>query len=190
MRSELHGLILTGGRSSRMGRDKAEIAYGAQPQWRAIADLIRPFCNEIYWSGTEKQINAWGIGARGLVDKIPGHGPASGLHSAFSMFPSVGWLVVACDYPFLEAQDIECLIAGRGPGVDVVTFVGENHDNIEPLLSLWEPTAQRQFLDAFGLGVDSPRRIIGGLQFRAIRPRDSRILSNFNGSENSTAPVT
>ena len=180
MLPDLYALILTGGQSSRMGRDKAEIAYGEQAQWRAIADLLAPFCKGVYWSCSEKQKNDWGIGSQGLTDKIPGHGPASGLQTAFIRFPDVAWLVVACDYPFLEAQDIQQLVSGREPGFEAVTFVGVNEGDVQPMLTLWEPTAQRQFLDAFDRGENSPRRILRETRWKGVYPRNNRLLINVN----------
>jgi molybdopterin-guanine dinucleotide biosynthesis protein A len=166
-----------------MGRDKAEITYGDQPQWRAAGDLLAPFCKEVYWSCSEKQKNDWGIGSRGLMDKIQGHGPASGLQTAFSKFPDVAWIVVACDYPFLESRDIEQLVNGRELDFHAVTFVGDacdGKDDIQPMLTLWEPAAQRQFLDAFDRGEDSPRRILKSTRWKGLSPRENRILSNIN----------
>ena len=183
MTPELYGLILTGGQSTRMGRDKAEITYGDQPQWRAVADLLAPFCKEVYWSCSEKQKNDWGVGSRGLTDKIQGHGPASGLQTAFSKFSDVAWIVVACDYPFLESHDIQQLVDGRETDFHAVTFVGDacdGKDDIQPMLTLWEPAAQRQFLDAFDRGEDSPRRILRSTRWKGLSPRENRILSNIN----------
>ncbi|MEY4787280.1 MAG: hypothetical protein RL692_1174, partial [Planctomycetota bacterium] len=71
MIAEICGLILTGGQSSRMGSDKAQLTYSNRPQWQEVADLLRPFCNKVYWSCASEQKKHWQLGEFGLVDLIP-----------------------------------------------------------------------------------------------------------------------
>ena len=180
MATELHGLVLTGGASSHMGRDKAEITYGAQPQWRAAADLLAPICARTDWSCTAKQRADWGIGESGVLDQVPGHGPASGIHAAFLRAPNAAWLVIGCDYPFLETHDIRRLLEVRAPGVDAVTFLNHETAEIEPMISLWEPAAVQHFMQRFAAGEYSPRRILQACKLVTVVPREPQILHNRN----------
>lgn len=220
MATDVRGLILTGGASSRMGRDKAEIVYAQLPQWRALEEILRPLCADVFWSCTPTQQAQWGIGDRAIVDAVAGHGPASGLHAAFTfdarnisqrsehnlkapckpqdvtnVQPSVGqvdpqpsiqfykesaWLVVGCDYPLLETDDLQSLLDAREPNADAVVFFDEHKNEIEPMIALWEPSAQAQFLVAFAHGEFSPRRILRSCKLKMISPRHHSILSNRN----------
>jgi molybdopterin-guanine dinucleotide biosynthesis protein A len=218
--ADVRGLILTGGASTRMGRDKAEIVYAQLPQWRALEEILRPLCANVFWSCTPTQQAQWGLGNRAIVDVVAGHGPASGLHAAFTfgarnvaqrseynlkapydphdvtnVRPSVGqvdpqlsiqfckesaWLVVGCDYPLLETLDLQSLLQARGTEADAVVFFDEHKNEIEPMIALWEPSAQAQFLSAFARGEFSPRRILRSFKLKMIQPRDHSILSNRN----------
>ncbi len=180
MATELYGLVLTGGASSRMGRDKAEITYGKQPQWRAAADILAPICARTYWSCTAKQRNDWGIGEWGVLDHVPGHGPASGIHAAFLHAPDAAWIVIGCDYPLLETQDIRRLLEARAPEVDAVTFLNHQTAEIEPMISLWEPAAVQQFMERFAAGEYSPRRTLQSCKLVTVMPRGQRVLHNRN----------
>ncbi|MEY4631030.1 MAG: hypothetical protein RIQ81_1150 [Pseudomonadota bacterium] len=174
------GLVMTGGASTRMGSDKASITYHAEPQWRAAAEILRPLCNEVYWSCTTEQMINWQIGNRAIIDAIPGHGPASGLHAAFTKFTAATWMVLGCDYPNASTEDLKLLLAARSPDFDVITFSGDGGKNIEPMISLWEPAAQRHFLAAFSQGKDSPRRAILESRWRWVAPGDLRAILNWN----------
>ena len=183
MASDVRGLILTGGASSRMGRDKAEIVYAQLPQWRALEETLRPLCVDVFWSCTPTQQAQWGIGNRAIVDVVAGHGPASGLHAAFTKTVQesiTAWLVVGCDYPILETGDLQSLVHARSPDADAVVFIDEPKNEIEPMIALWEPSAQTQFLAAFARGEFSPRRILRSCKLKLIQPRDHSILSNRN----------
>lgn len=72
------------------------------------------------------------------------------------------------------------LLAARGPDHDIVTFSGDGGKNIEPMLSVWEPAAQKHFLASFAAGKDSPRRAIMESRWRWIAPRNPSILANKN----------
>ena len=88
--------------------------------------------------------------------------------------------MIGCDYPLLQAIDIQSLIDARALGVDALVFFNERENEIEPMIALWEPQAQRNFLEAFAKGNDSPRRILRASKLKMIAPRSSEILTNQN----------
>ena len=176
----LHGLVLTGGASSRMGRDKASLVYRDGPQWRVAANVLLACDAEPYWSCTARQAAEWGLTDRAILDLMPGHGPVSGLHAAFSRGDGVAWLVIGCDYPMLEAQDLQRLLDARSPTIDAVTYMSEATGEIEPMITLWEPAAQRTFLHAVADGEFSARRVLRTCALRVLTPRAPHLLDNRN----------
>ncbi|QJR35363.1 molybdenum cofactor guanylyltransferase [Gemmatimonas groenlandica] len=180
----LFGLVLTGGASSRMGRDKATIAYHGTPQWRHVADMLRACGADPYWSCTAQQGDAWLLGDRAIVDAVPGHGPASGLHAAFSAAFSrdddAAWLVIGCDYPWLDAYDVQRLVDARAEDVEAISYLNPGSQEIEPMIALWEPAAQQRFLQAFDRGERSARRILRTCALRLLDPPTPRALENRN----------
>jgi molybdopterin-guanine dinucleotide biosynthesis protein A len=111
---------------------------------------------------------------------VAGHGPASGIHAAFLHAPDAAWIVIGCDYPFLETQDIRRLLEARAPEVDAVTFLNHQTAEIEPMISLWEPAAVQQFMQRFAAGESSPRRILQSCKLVTVVPRELQILHNRN----------
>jgi len=179
----LHGLVLTGGASSRMGRDKASIAYYGTPQWQAVAALLRACGAEPFWSCSAVQADEWKLGDRAVLDLVPGHGPASGLHAAFSRGDAAAWLVIGCDYPRLQEEDLRHLVHARSAGIDAVAYLNHETNEIDPMIALWEPAAQQQFLRAFANGKYSARRILQSCALRVIEPRAPHVLDNRNTAD-------
>ena len=179
-RTSLHGLVLTGGASSRMGYDKATITYHGAPQWQVVADALRACGARPFWSCSARQAAEWELGDDALLDVVPGHGPASGLHAAFSRDDDVAWLVIGCDYPWLEVQDLQRLVQARAHAIDAVSYLNEATGEIEPMITLWEPAAQRHFLRAFASGEYSARRTLRQCALCVLVPRSPHILDNRN----------
>ena len=176
----LQGVVLTGGASSRMGCDKAALVYHGAPQWRIAGELLRTCGAEPLWSCSAAQARDWDLGGRAVLDIVPGHGPASGLHAVFSRGDHSAWLVLGCDYPALEAQDLQHLVAARTVDYEAITYLNPASQEIEPMITLWEPASQRRFLQAFDRGEYSARRVLATCALRRLAPRNRLILENRN----------
>ncbi len=163
-----------------MGRDKATIVYDVEPQWRVAAELLRACGADPFWSCTVQQANDWAIGDHALLDVVAGHGPASGLHAAFSRGTGCAWLVIGCDYPSLEAQDLQRLVDARDAAVDAISYRNPETREVEPMIALWEPAAQQRFLQGFDRGEYSARHVLRSGALRLLEPRSPQLLENRN----------
>ena len=103
------GVVLVGGRSTRMGRDKATLELaGTTMQDRSVAVLRQCFAQVIVIAH----------------DVVPGLGPLGGLLTALRQVETPAVFLVACDMPFLEAELIRQM-AGELPGYDAVAYPDE-----------------------------------------------------------------
>jgi molybdenum cofactor guanylyltransferase len=138
----LHGLVLSGGASTRMGRDKALLDRYGQPQLQATFDLLRQHVQSCFVSLRNDQRTEPVRGALpGIVDVIEGAGPAAGLLAAHAAYPQAAWLVLACDLPQLQASTLEGLIRARD-GIHAAIAYRSAVDGLpEPLCAVWEPAA-------------------------------------------------
>lgn len=119
----LHGLVLAGGRSVRMGRDKASLAYHGRPQAAHILDLLSAFCIRSYVSCRADQAALEGLaGLPQLHDAHADMGPLAGILTAFEAHPEAAWLVVACDLPYLDRASLAALVAARDPSLAATAF--------------------------------------------------------------------
>ena len=107
----LTGAILAGGRSTRMGRDKAELML-TLPSGERLTMLqlvhraLESVCDETLVIGGPARA---GVDARRIADRFPGAGPLAGILSALLASSNERVFVVACDMPFVETRAIKGL---------------------------------------------------------------------------------
>jgi molybdopterin-guanine dinucleotide biosynthesis protein A len=169
-RRPLLGLVLTGGKSSRMGEDKAALAYGANAESQRVFDLLRPFCSEVFVSCRADQADL--PGRRGLPqihDVLLDKGPLSGILSAFEARPDASWLVVACDLPRVDHNVIATLLQGRNPFRFATAFRG-HQDFPEPLCAVYEPKARSRLWQFLAAGLDCPRKMMINSPVQILEP--------------------
>ena len=179
--SSLNGLILTGGQSTRMGQDKSLLRYHGKPQREHLTDLLRPFCQTVFWSvnaGQARELTS--IEQPLVVDAFTMPGPLNGILSAFRHNPETAWLVVACDMPLLTEKTLNALIKGREPKKMATAFYDSDGQFPEPLLSVWEPAILPILQDAVTGGYYSPRKILMMSDCQLLTVPDVEELVNVN----------
>ncbi len=135
----LAGLILIGGKSKRMGSDKAFLKYYDKTQLELTKELLTNLLpvNKVYYSINNEQDEL----ENSIIDKYPDLGPFGAILSAFEYNPNCAYLVMAIDMPFVTPTLIKKLITNRDTSKFATVVQGKNTDYPEPLLSIWEPKA-------------------------------------------------
>ncbi len=186
----LLGLVLAGGASSRMRRDKASLAYGGRTQLDRAAELLARHAAAVFVSVRADQVND-PVRARHalIVDSVDGGGPMVGIRSALAAHPQAAWLVIACDLPFLSDRVLAALLAERGralaadPGL-MATAYRSTHDGLpEPLCAVWEPRAAAALAEYHAGGGHCPRKFLMRHAARLIDPVERQALDNVNTPE-------
>lgn len=129
------GVVLAGGASRRMGRDKATLVVEGETLARRAADLLAAVCAEV----------ALADRGRGLVPGLPsladgpGRGPAAGLLGAARAWPGRPLLALACDLPRVPVS----LLAGleAAARADAGLAIPRWRGRLEPLCALYGPRA-------------------------------------------------
>ena len=158
----LRGLVLAGGLSQRMQTDKGRLRYGptGREQREVAAALLAEVCEEVFVSCRAEQAAELPAGLQPLPDTFLGLGPLGGILSAFRQDPNAAWLVLACDLPFLNADTLRQLVAGRQPSRLATAFQSPGSDFPEPLSTIFEPRAYPELLRFLGLGYSCPRKML------------------------------
>ncbi len=187
----LFGLVLAGGRSSRMQRDKAALAYHGRTQLEWVASLLRPHVQRVFVSVRADQLDdPLRAGFEKILDQHENLGPIAGILAAQSAHPDAAWLVVACDLPFLDEATLAHLVRGRRPQRAATAYRASANGLPEPLCAVYEP-ASREALKAYVAGGrDCPRKFLLNADAELIQEPNPRALDNINTPEEYGAAVT
>jgi len=178
----LNGLVLAGGKSSRMGFDKGSIDWHGKPQRYHMADMLKTLCDEVFIScrpNQEETNKQYAI----LEDTFVGLGPYAAILSAFKEKPDCAWLVVACDLPLLDKNTLQYLVNNRNPAKLATAFGNGYKDLPEPLITIWEPKSYPILLSFLEQGITCPRKVLINTDAHLLVASDTNALTNVNTRE-------
>jgi molybdenum cofactor guanylyltransferase len=182
--SPIYGLILAGGSSRRMNRDKASLEYQGKTQLdRAFELASRHVANVFVSVRADQTLDPTRAQRPMIVDSVAGEGPMAGIRSALAAHPKVAWLVLACDLPYLSDAALDFLLRGRDATVFATAYTSAHDGLPEPLCAIWEPSAAEALADYQSGGGHCPRKFLIRHGARLLEPQDRRALDNVNTPE-------
>jgi molybdopterin-guanine dinucleotide biosynthesis protein A len=133
------GVVLAGGKSARMGMEKAALRIGTETLLARIVRRLHLTLPEVYIVG-QPHLAALIPGTPVIPDETPGMGPLGGLSTALAHAPSQRIFVMGCDMPFVEPELVRAMMryAERYPGADVVAL--RTPRGLEPLHAVYAQT--------------------------------------------------
>ena len=180
-KDKLYGLVLSGGKSTRMGEDKGLIKYHDLPQREHLYHLLNEVCDDAFLSIRKDQENNISNTFNTIVDNNEFRGPYNGLLSAHKAYPNVAWLVLACDLPLIDEKALKELIAARNPEKLASAFANEEDPLPEPLCAIWEPEALQKSVAYLEAGNGScPRKFLINSDVNLVFPKEKEVLLNAN----------
>lgn len=108
MIKKFSGILLAGGKSKRMGEDKAFIKYREKELFRYPLEILEQYCDEIIISSSNPYFN--NTGHLVCPDEVPGIGPIGGIHTCLKRTKNEYSIVLGCDTPLIDHQSINELI--------------------------------------------------------------------------------
>ncbi|WP_269539524.1 NTP transferase domain-containing protein [Cerasicoccus fimbriatus] len=189
VQENLYGLVLAGGRSRRLGRDKATLVFKGQLQLDRSIGVLKRYCEKVFISVREDQ--AYTVGADPIIDRMGEIGPLGGILSAFFYHRDKDWLVLGVDMPFINVFTVKELIAARDPDKLATCFRAADGQP-EPLCSIYENKFKDKLLNAAKSGERSPKRILQEQadSVKLIDPKDPTHLECIITAEDYLAAQT
>ncbi|MDX8552378.1 NTP transferase domain-containing protein [Tenacibaculum sp. 1B UA] len=174
------GLVLIGGKSTRMGRDKSELVYYKKPQKEHVKELLENNNLETFYS--VRGSSTYSETTNEIPDTFLNLGPFGGICSAFQKDPNSAWLVIATDLPFVNNHLIQLLLQKRNPSKVATAIKGKNKEFPEPLITIYEPKAYRKLLAYLAQGYSCPRKMLINSEVEIIEIDDG-LIRNINTPE-------
>lgn len=181
----LNGLVLAGGKSVRMGKAKDLLHWHGKEQRYFAADLLAPFCDEVFISCRQDQLEHFDPNYNALTDTFLNMGPFGGILSALRAQRDKAWLVVACDLPLLDKKSLEFLLQSRNPEKVATTYESPFDGLPEPLITIWEPKSYPLLLNFLGIGNTCPRKVLINSDTLILKPDNPDALMNVNTPEDA-----
>ncbi len=179
----LFGLLLAGGASRRMQRDKAALDYAGMPQLLRAWTLLEAATERAWVSvRADQQDDPLRAGLPQLVDAGDSVGPITGILTAQAAHPAAAWLVLACDLPRLDAATLRALVDARDPSRAATAFTSRFDGLPEPLCAIWEPASHATLLRLQAEGRHCPRKALLQSDIRLL-PAPGDALDNVNTPE-------
>jgi molybdopterin-guanine dinucleotide biosynthesis protein A len=138
MSSHILGVVLAGGRSRRMGRDKASLPWSGTTLVHRAVDVLSENCSEVVIAGPEELARP---GLETVTDRYPGCGPLAGLHSGLERAAGRPIFALACDMPFVDAKLVCHLMALADGGGGAWVASGEG--GTQPLCGIYAASGRR-----------------------------------------------
>lgn len=184
---ELHGLVLAGGRSSRMGQDKATLVHpdGRTLLRRCCDLLLEAGCESVVISLRNDQEIPTGMEDCQIVRDPEGAslGPMVGIVAGMGLHPDGDWIVLACDLPRLDLGTLTHLIRSRHDQEKFLTYRSEFDGLPEPLCALYGSGSFSIMERAQADDFRCPRKILIRNDCRLLEPVTPRALENANTPE-------
>lgn len=193
----MDGVIQAGGRSSRMGEDKAWLTVAGRPMIEHALAAAQPACEKLAIvinaanpRAAEYRQMAARWNAALLFDEHDYRGPLGGLHTALAAFPNQQVLILPCDLPFVTAEFVNLLHTIHERETNDVTVPVDGEGRTQMLVGIYAPACLgpiTQMLDEDQLKVE---RLCARVKARrvafaeyAVLPDATRLLVNVNSPE-------
>lgn len=148
--ASLAGVVLAGGKSTRLGQDKADIVFSGITLLDRAVKLLKGHCSTVCVVGRSSPLDCTGSergaghgGVSWVMDMVTGHGPAGGVATALKVLHRP-CLVLSCDLPLMDGSTLQRLIKARNErpqGALMTAFMQVETGYIEALVAIYEMEA-------------------------------------------------
>lgn len=183
MVDDILGIVLSGGRSSRFGSNKAFAHFhGEEIIVRILNTMSAVFNNVAISANTPSEYE--NLGFRVIKDTIPNKGPLGGIVTALEFADQI--FVCACDMPFVNKDVIE-LVISKADNFDAV--VARTASGIEPLFAVYKKSTRKYFEKALLGKKCSVREVLGEIKKIVYVDINKKNMLNINTMEELSAAV-
>ena len=173
---KVSAIILAGGKSSRMGKDKGLIKYRGKPMVQHVIDVCRTFTSDIVISTNNQIYSVFGYPL--VHDNFTEKGPIGGLEAALSISSTIDNIVCACDMPSLSPEIFELIMQKREGNFAVV--VADDTGKVFPIPGWYRKSALPVIRQQINKGDYKMRSLLKKLDAETVVVSSEELLTNIN----------
>jgi molybdopterin-guanine dinucleotide biosynthesis protein A len=175
---DLAAFVLAGGKSTRMGADKAFIEYQGRTFLARALDLARSVTSAVRIVGSQEKFASF---APVIEDVFRDCGPLAGIHAALLASPSELNLMLAVDTPFISAEFLRFLISQARSDREAIVTVPSSAGRSQPLCAIYHREFAATAENALRAGQNKIGRLFDEIPTRLIED-DELQAAGFNPS--------
>lgn len=166
-----------GGKSSRMGTDKAQLTYKNKTLFEIAQAKLRPFCNHVFCSINKNQQEL--PIHHTILDRYVNEGPLSGILTSLLLIEEP-IIFLGVDMPHISSNTI-CRLVGEMKQDEMVTSCFNPEKQLwEGMLSIWQPTSIDPLVEYFEDGGRSLQKFLYKIDAQKMEVSDTLEFNNIN----------
>jgi len=176
--TSITGIILAGGKSSRMGQDKGFLKLKGKTFLSYIIEALKPIVDDIINVSNNSDYDFFKL--KRVKDTIENSGPLAGLYSGLLHSETENNIVLSCDVPLINTSVLKKLIEGVSPETDVIQF--ESEGKTIPLVAMYKRHCSQPILKLLQTNERRLRFAIEQLEVKTIKlePELEKTVRNIN----------
>lgn len=182
--TKIVGIVLSGGKSSRMGQEKGLVKYHGKALIEYAIDTLKPLCHEMVISTANNDYTYLGLPM--IADEIPDCGPIGGISTCMKVVEADVYLVISCDTPHVPTELFTDLVAQlKGKAIIPIDETGRK----QPLAACYASSASSFFHEALKSGHLKMMSLLSEMDPLYYKPSpsldyyQSNLFSNLNSME-------
>ena len=147
-KKNITGIILSGGKSSRMGRDKGFLLFEGKPFVQYSIEALKPLVSNIIIVSNHRDYDVFGLDR--IEDHIENAGPLAGIYSGLKHTKTEYNLVLSCDIPLITSEILKKLIDAIDDETEIIQI--ESEGKTMPLIALYKKQCEHIFIKLLNEG--------------------------------------
>jgi molybdopterin-guanine dinucleotide biosynthesis protein A len=163
-KKHITGIILAGGKSSRIGSDKGFLLLENKPFIQHIIDAMQPLVNDIIIVSNNTDYDIFKL--KRVNDLIENAGPLAGIYSGLHYSTTENNLVLSCDVPLINTQTLKKLTEHINKNTDIIQL--ESKGKTMPLIAMYKKHCEAVFFDLLQQGERRLRVAVNHFKVKTI----------------------
>jgi molybdenum cofactor guanylyltransferase len=180
--SKTYGLVVCGGKSTRMGTDKSLLNYHGLPQRYYLYHMLEELCEKVFISCNAEQAKTIPDNYAVFVDapEYAEIGPMAALLTAFKHEPDASFLVIGCDYPLVSKELLQALLKAKNQSIFCCALARNGSNIIEPLIAHYHNNIESYLLKKFRQNNYSIQSVLRTINTHIIYPENDIEISSID----------